>query len=79
MIKNNLRACQDLANAQISVNRAVWAMNEQLNRSSDAKKHGADITDEYIVRQINQAIEDLTLAVKGTTAQQSLADGYEDR
>jgi hypothetical protein len=47
---------QDLVNAQVSVNRAVWAMNEQfhLNRKSES-----NIDDQYILIEVKKAIQDL--------------------
>lgn len=60
MINDNNRACQCLVNSQVSINRAVWAMNEQADRESEATKLGADISDGYIVRQIKEAIKDLS-------------------
>jgi len=63
MISNNVRACQCLVLGQVSVNRAVWAMNEQGDHESDATQHGADISDEYIMREIKAAIKDLSEAL----------------
>ena len=60
MITDNTRACQKLVGAQVSVNRAVWAMNEQGDPDSDAKEHGCDISDQYIIKEVEAAINDLT-------------------
>lgn len=61
MIVDNPRACQNLVNAQVSVNRAVWSMNKQGDPLSDVTKHGADISDKYIVTEVNAAIRYLTI------------------
>lgn len=65
-IKDNTRACQDLVNAQVSVNRAVWAMNVQANGEAEKYRtqHGCDVSDSYIARQIRTAIGELTRAMK---------------
>jgi len=62
--RDNTRACQKLVNAQMSVNRAVWAMNKQSDPDSDAIKHGANISDQYIAREIENAICDLSESLK---------------
>ena len=74
MIKDNSRACQKLVNAQVSVNRAVWAMNEQPNPDSDAKKHDGDISDKYIVTEVKAAITDLTIFLE--TISMRIREGY---
>jgi len=62
--RDNTRACQSLVNAQMSVNRAMRAMNKQSDPDWDAIKHGANISDQYIVREIENAICDLSESLK---------------
>ena len=62
--RDNTRACQSLVNAQMSVNRAMRAMNKQSDPDSDAIKHGANISDQYIAREIENAICDLSESLK---------------
>jgi len=55
---------QSLVNAQVKVNRAVWAMNSVMNKSAAATMDGLP-PKQYIRKCIDKAIEDLQEAKKG--------------
>ena len=59
---------QHLVNAQVDVNRAVFAENERRN----GNPHAAEVSDEYIAARIQEAIDSLEAALDGYQRQQRI-------
>ena len=54
------RCAQQLVNAQVSINRAVFELN--IREESDPPGHGRKPDDDYTLRCVLEAIEDLAQA-----------------
>jgi hypothetical protein len=52
---------QNLVNAQVSVNRSVWAMNAESEDRENYPGPG------YIIQETREAIKSLTMALEGLT------------